>query len=379
MTQTDVLVIGAGLTGLIAALELARRGKRVTVLEREDTVGGRVHTDQVDGFLIDRGFQLINPYYPTVRRYADLPALDLKKFGSGVQVHTDSGLKTLAHPARHPQRIAQTLASGLIDTSDAVALAGFLVAGPAEDTLGAELDRRGAGGVLRSKVLEPFLTGVVADDPDAVDAAHAQFLLRSFALGRPSVPARGAQALPNQLAAKARKAGVDIHLRTEATLDSAPLTAHTIIATAPTDQGEPMRGLTTFWLRADEAPSTSKFVRIDGTGSGPVINTAVMTNVAPSYSPDGSALIEASVLDTAELEDVLEHLSLLWDTDAAAWDLLAVTEVPHSLPVQHPGRRRRMQVDGNVIRTGDHVGGGSQHGAMTAGREAAEAVFAASR
>lgn len=378
MTDTDVLVIGAGLTGLTAALELARRGKRVTVLEREDTVGGRVRTDVVDGYLIDRGFQLINPFYPAVRRYADVAALDLKKFGSGVQVRTSEGLKTLVHPLRHPQRIGQTLASGLIDLGDAAAIGGFLTAGASTPTLGAELDRRGANGVMRTNVLEPFLAGVVADDPGAVDAKMAQFLLRSFAIGRPSVPARGAQALPNQLAANARNAGADIRLGVEASPENAHLDApYTIVATSPSDQGEPMRGLTTFWLRADEAPSESKFVRIDAERGGPVINTAVMSNVAPSYSPDGSALIEASVLGTAEHPAVIEHLSRLWDTDAAKWDLLAVTEVPYSLPVQHPESSRRMEIDHNVIRTGDHVGGGSQHGAMTAGRKAAEVVLAA--
>lgn len=404
--DTDVIVVGAGLTGLAAALELSRRGIGVTVLERGDAVGGRVRTDVVDGFLIDRGFQLINPIYPALREYADLRALDLHAFGSGAQVLTGGSLETLAHPARHPLQLANTLGSGLLTPRDLRALIGSVAGGPGSVprgevprgtvTLGEELDERGAGGALRQQILEPFLTGVVASDPNDVDAEVGRFLLTTFAFGRPSVPARGAQALPEQLAASARLAGAEICLDTACeaiTSTGSGATVRTtgggtlragavIVATSPSDQGEPMYGLATYWFRADEAPSTTPFIRIDGTHSGPVLHTAVMTNSAPSYSPDGSALIEASTLLDAsgnhpspDLAAVTGHLSALWRTDAARWDVVAVSEVANSLPVQSPASRRTMRRDGAVLRTGDHVGGGSQHGAMAAGRAAATAAL----
>jgi len=403
--DTDIIVVGAGLTGLTAAVELARAGREVIVLEREDAVGGRVRTDIVDGYLIDRGFQLLNPIYPALREYADLAALDLKRFGSGAEVLTGSGIETLAHPARHPLHVAPTLTSGLLSGGDIKAITGMVASGPGsiaagqvplgQTTLGEALDERGSHGDLRTSVLEPFLTGVVADDPNLIDVEVGRFLLTTFAFGRPSVPARGAQALPNQLAAKARRAGAEIRLNTAAeTVDSTTVRTSTgeslaadtiIVATAGQDSGHPTRGLSTFWFRADEAPDDTPFVRIDGTRSGPVLNTAVMTNIAPTYSPDGSALIEASTLFDGSLDtaEVLSHLSRLWGVEAPAWELVARTDVEHALPSQRPADRAAAMeavkaasdADGRVLYAGDYVAGGSLQGAMAAGRDAARAIL----
>lgn len=408
-SNADAIVIGAGLTGLTAAIELARAGREVIVLERDDAVGGRVRTDVVDGYLIDRGFQLINPVYPALREYVNVGALDLRKFGSGVQVHLgDEGdeVETLAHPARHPLDLPASLGSGLLSTADIKAFAGLVAGGPGsiptgttaigETTLGAELDKRGADGDLRTKVLEPFLTGVVADDPNEIDAEVGRFLLTTFAFGRPSVPARGSQALPNQLAATARRAGAEIRLNTEVEhYDGTTVRTSTgetfsarnvVVATAAQDEGLPTRGLTTYWFRADEAPEDTPFVRVDGTRSGPVLNTAVMTNIAPSYSPDGSALIEASTLydataTTGTPAEVTEQLSRLWGTDTAGWDLVARSDIEHALPSQRPADRKAAAgaataaSQGGVVRTGDYVGGGSLQGAMAAGRDAARSIL----
>ena len=382
MTAFDVIVVGAGLSGLTAAKVLAEAGRSVLVVEKEDTVGGRVRTEAVDGYLIDRGFQLINPAYPALRAEVDLEALDLKPFGHGVQVSTQQGLKTLANPLRHPLLLPQTLASGLVNAGDVAGLIRFVASTPRGGaTLGAELDRLGVVGAIRTKVLAPFLPGVVADDPDAVDAAIGQFLLTTFALGRPSVPSRGAQALSNQLAAAAKRAGAEIRIGAEATVrdgavdtpDGTMTARDIVVATAPQDNGKTTRGLTTWWFRADEAPSESPFVRIDATRSGPVVNTAVMTNIAPSYSPDGSALIQASALHNPAVTDtdVTAHLSALWGTDATKWDLVARTDVEHSLPSQRPGD---LGAD-DAHRAGDYTVGGSLNGAVRSGRAAAQAVL----
>ncbi|MGL5929987.1 MAG: FAD-dependent oxidoreductase, partial [Dermatophilaceae bacterium] len=127
--DADVVVIGAGLAGLACADRLATAGRAVVVLEREPVVGGRQRTDEVDGFLLDRGFQVLNPAYPAVRRRVDVAALELHTFGAGVLVRRASGLVELAHPLRHPGRVPATLRSGLLSPRAVLALARW--AGPA--------------------------------------------------------------------------------------------------------------------------------------------------------------------------------------------------------------------------------------------------------
>jgi len=217
----DVVVIGAGLAGLRCAVVLAERGLEVVVLEAADAVGGRQRTDIVDGFRLDRGFQVLNPAYPALRRSIDLDALALRSFPVGVQVRTDRGLAELRHPLRSPLSIPRTIGSGLVSAADAVAFARWLT--PAftrrlsararsDRALREGWDAAGLRGPLRTAVLDPFLAGVVAEDREGSSNAFVQELVRYFALGRPGLPAQGIAAVPAQLAARARAAGAEIRL-----------------------------------------------------------------------------------------------------------------------------------------------------------------------
>ncbi|WP_343900496.1 FAD-dependent oxidoreductase, partial [Nocardioides aquaticus] len=100
--DTDVVVVGAGLAGLRCARALVDRGHDVVVLERDDAVGGRIRTDHVDGFALDRGFQLLNPAYRAVRRWVDVDALGLQPFAAGVAARNDDGLVRLGNPLAAP-------------------------------------------------------------------------------------------------------------------------------------------------------------------------------------------------------------------------------------------------------------------------------------
>jgi len=206
--DADVLVVGAGLAGLACARTLERAGLSVIVLEAEDDVGGRMRTDVVDGFLCDRGFQVINPAYPALRRLADLDALQLRSFDAGVAVRHDRGLAVLADPLRQPRLLPATLRSGYLKVRELVALARW--AAPAlrpsqltrvpDTTLAASLDEAGVSGRLRREVLEPFLAGVLADSSGETSAGFVRLLVRCFLGGTPGVPAAGVQSLPRQLA-----------------------------------------------------------------------------------------------------------------------------------------------------------------------------------
>ncbi|WP_311244286.1 FAD-dependent oxidoreductase [Microbacterium sp. WCS2018Hpa-23] len=408
----DVIVIGAGLAGLRCAGLLSARGLDVVVLEATDAVGGRQRTDIVDGFRLDRGFQVLNPAYPALRRSVDLDALALGSFPVGVRVRTAEGMAELRHPLRYPLSIAASLRSGLVNTRDAVALARWVA--PAlvhplsrlarNDVAVREAwDAVGLSGPLRTAVLEPFLAGVLAESRGETSNAFARLLVRYFALGRPGLPAQGIAAVPEQLAAHARAAGADIRLgagaerisargeeiRVEVSEGDSVNAARVVVAVGPdavtdlTGLARPaMNGLQTWWFAAAEPPTASALLTVDGRGRGPVVNTVVMTRTVPSYAPAGRHLIAATCLlprgtDPAEENEVRRHLSEIWGADISAWELIRRDDIADALPAQPAplGAARSPRYAERLYVAGDHRDTASIQGALASGERAARAVL----
>ncbi|MEV4738036.1 MULTISPECIES: FAD-dependent oxidoreductase [unclassified Microbacterium] len=408
----DVVVVGAGLAGLRCAGLLASRGLDVAVIEAGDAVGGRQRTDLVDGFRVDRGFQVLNPAYPALRRSVDLDALALGRFPVGVQVRTSDGMAELRHPLRHPLSIPSTLRSGLVTGQDAVALARWAAPGlvrPLSNLAADDLPLReawdavGLAGPLRTAVLEPFLAGVLAEDRGMTSNAFAQLLIGYFAVGRPGLPAQGIAAVPEQLAAHARDAGAVIHLgaRAEGLSTSgagveADVTggdpvraARAVVAVGPEAVSDlaglprpATNGLQTWWFAADESPARSALLAVDGRRRGPVVNTVVMTHTVPSYAPAGRHLIAATCLlpradASAEEGTVRRHLGEIWGADVGVWELLRRDDIPHALPAQPAplGPARSPRHAERLYIAGDHRDTASIQGALASGERAARAVL----
>lgn len=418
MDAPDAVVVGAGLAGLRCALVLAEAGRSVVVLEAADRVGGRQATDQVDGFLLDHGFQVLNPAYPAVRRWVELDELGMQPFPVGVRVTREYGTVELRHPLRHPGVIPSSLRSGLLSPRDLTALLRWavpaivrpraVIAGP-DRALRAGWDRVGLRGPLRTEVLEPFLAGVLAEDAGGTSDAFVRLLVRMFALGAPGVPARGMAALPAQLARRATAAGADVRVGTRvravrargrdvevANTDGETLRARAVVVAV--DPGAvadllpvprpTTHGLQTWWFATDAAPSASALLSVDGRRRGPIVNTVVMSHAARSYAPDGMHLIEATCLlpataradpDAAPAEgDVRRQLAQIWHADAARWQLLRRDDVHDALPAQPPPLRvtTASRVGDGLYVAGDHRDTASIQGALVSGDRAARAVLA---
>ena len=412
--DADVIVVGAGLAGLRCAIRLTELGREVMVVDAADTVGGRVRTDVVDGFRCDRGFQVLNPAYPAVRRWVDLERLALQSFGAGVMVRRDNGLRILADPVREPRLLPQTLRSGYLRPGELAALARWaarVLVDPRgamrqpDTTLAESLDASGVVGRLRREVLDPFLAGVLVDSHGASSANFAKLLVRMFALGRPGLPEHGMGALPAQLAA--RLSQVRMGMTVEAvSADGGPgvsvvaagstLRARAVVvATDPISSArllglpEPAtKGLVTWWFEAPESPSKLPLLAVDGRRSGPkppgpVWNTAVVTAAAPSYAPPGRHLVQATCLldrpdgDASE-DDVLRHIGQIYGCDTAGWRTVIRHRIPLALPAMAPPLhlRKAVSMGNGVFVCGDHRDTASIQGALVSGNRAAEAVHA---
>ncbi|MEO9220398.1 MAG: FAD-dependent oxidoreductase [Mycobacteriaceae bacterium] len=403
--RADVVVVGAGLAGLAAARRLVAAGLAVVLLESGEAPGGRVRTDVLDGVQLDRGFQLFNPAYPEARRVFDLAALDLRSFAAGAVVALGDGRHRVADPRREPGDVLRSVRAPVGSIRAKLAFARWAIAcgyrnperikRSPDRSLAEELRRRGLDGDLSQHVLQPFLAGVLGEADLSTSRRFAELLLRSFVRGSPSLPAAGMQALPDQLAA-ALPVGV-LHLSTTASVvrenavvtDRGTIAARAVVvacdpATACALTGlaaPPLRGLTTYYYLAEEPPTSSRMLHLDGDHRGPLVNTAVITNVVPSYAP-GSTLIASTVLGAhtdAETEAAaLAQTGAVYGVDVGRWQQLATYPIRHALPAMLPplNLRQRVHLDSGLFIAGDHRDTASIQGALVSGRRAATAVIA---
>ncbi|QZY29739.1 FAD-dependent oxidoreductase [Nocardioides coralli] len=402
--RADVVVVGAGLAGLAAAVRLQEAGVEAVVVEAAEAVGGRVRTDVVDGFRLDRGFQLLNPAYPEAQRVLDLDALDLQPFQAGLVVACAGGRWILGDPRRMPGSVVHGLTAPVGSLKDKAALVRWVtgVAFGSPDTvlhapdrpLIEELHHRGVGDVMVDRVLRPFLAGVLAEEELTSSQRMASMLLRSFARGNPSLPALGMQAMPDQLAARLASDSLHLGVRVGSVAGGVVATdagsvragAVVVAANGHTDSalgvpGSPTRSLTTWWYAAEHPPMDKALLHVDGEARGPVTNTVVVTNAAPSYSADGRALVAATVVGARpELGgDVRRHVRQIYGADSSGWEELRVDVVEHALPAHPPGQPLQQPVDlgDGLFVAGDHRDTPSIQGALVSGRRAADAVLAA--
>lgn len=405
----DAVVIGAGLAGLTAARHLQCAGLEVSVLEAGPTVGGRVATDVTDGFLLDRGFQILNTSYPALRREADLTALDLRSFTAGAAVRgADGALHRLVDPRRAPGQAWRTAVDGLLSPVAKLALmrlsaraalgdVGQLVSGPERSTA-ALLAASGLDGAATEQFLRPFLAGVFGERELSTSSRFFTLVWRSLVRGDSTLPSRGMAALPTQLAARLAPGTVRCG---QAVLGVAPgrvrtgdgelTTRAVVVATDPPAARALlpgldvplMRGLTTYYHVTEHPPTRLPLIHLDGSG-GPVVNTAVLTIAAPSYSPDHRHLVSSTVLGVpgagAPDEPSVRRLAgAIYAEATTGWEHLGTTVVPRALcsfaPPTPDLLRRSSSLGDGLFVAGDHRDTPSIQGALVSGRRAAGAVL----
>lgn len=408
--RVDVVVVGAGLAGLAAARHLSDAGLQVAVLEASDDIGGRVRTDEVDGLLLDRGFQVVNPAYPELARVLDVAALDLRSLLPGLVVVLGGRRHLLVDPRRHPRGALGTLLAPVGSPVSKIRLAGlaaFAAAGDVRRGLqepdwssAEELGRARISPETVERLLRPFLSGVFLEHDLATSRRFLTLVLRSLARGTPGLPARGVRAVPDALAAGLPAETVYVQTRAVAVSSAGAVTdagdvgaRAVVVATDPPSAAELLPGLdvppmrsVTIWYHLAEQPGAQLLggrpaVCVDGQARGPLVNSVVLTNAAPSYASSGRTLVSSSALGVDTSRDagsaVRAHLQVLYGVDTRRWEEVRAHPVPAALPAMLPplDTRRPVRLRDGLYVCGDHRDTASVQGALVSGRRAAAAVL----
>src|SRR4051794_32781063 len=368
MPDVDVAVVGAGLAGLCAARRLTEAGRTVAVYEASDGVGGRVRTDVVDGFRLDRGFQVYDTAYPESARVLDHDALDLKSFPNGALLRLAGRFHRLVDPRQDPLHAWQAALAPFGSWKDKAALArlglrvrltdGQRLLDRPETTAYQSFRQDGLSEEAIDHLLRPFLSGVLLEDELSTSSRYVELVLRSFVRGRQAVPAGGMQAIPEQLAdrldepvvlgaavAAARPGGLELadggSVRAEAVVVATdPGAAHRLLpALGPPPKP---RRTTTYYYAADVSPTAgSGLICLNGNGrrDGPIGNVLALTDRAPSYGP--RPLIQASTLAAGIPEPVIRRQLHAWFGPVVeTWEHLDRVDVPYALPAAEPPQSR---------------------------------------
>ena len=414
-----MIVVGAGVAGLTCARKLSQAGIPMVVLEAGDAVGGRVRTDvTADGFVLDRGFQVLFTAYPALRRMVDLRRLDLRSFDNGAAIVTSRGPVFLRDPLRHPSHLLGTLRSPLLTLGDRVRLArlGLRLATVRWDgvrdvpengrSAEQELRARGFSDRAIEAFFRPFLAGIRLRRDLGVSAAAALFDVRMLLRGRAALPARGMRALPEALAHAlpaelVRLQTPVLHLTHDPSgrvvgvrTPDAELRGPAVVLATDADTTARLTGLhvprvelgsATLYLAGQQRPFNQKLLVLNAL-SDPFVNDAtLLTNIAPEYAPRGWHLLAAHVLEANDLDDLTIETRARVDlrrwfphVDLAGWQTLTLVRTPHSQFDQPPYASSKLPSTRTrwpgLYLAGELTEDSSLNGAMRSGEAAARAV-----
>jgi protoporphyrinogen oxidase len=402
--RKNAIIVGGGLAGLACAVTLREGGVNAQVVESSDRVGGRVRTDLLSGFQLDRGFQVYLSAYPEAGRMLDLKALDLRRFKAGALVFKEGKMHRVMDVFRHPRHlIGSALAPiGTLGDKLRVAKLRFQRHGTSHGT-----DRNtetflrdfGFSEAMIDGFFRAFYGGIFLERELRTSSRMFEFTFQMFTDGHATLPAKGMQAIPDQLAARLPDGSVHLNSAVRAVEEQAVVfetgerweTDAVVVATDAKTARSLMPGLeevdtawravTGIYFSALRSPLNEAVIALNGSGCGLVNNVCVISDVVPGYAPSGKSLISVSVLGVHEIDSlesrILAELEAWFGVQVRDWIHLRTDRIKQALPEQPiTPLKNGIQKKNGVFFCGDYCTSASIEGAIVSGKNTAAAVLA---
>ena len=409
-SKTDILIIGAGLAGLSAARVLKNAGRKVKIIEASDAPGGRLRTDHVNGFLLDRGFQVLLTAYPEAKHFLNYKALDLKAFSPGSIILTNSGIDQIGDPLRDPFSLLKTLNSPVGSFVDKIKLLGLRLklAGSGIDEVFKKseistlnyLRNEGFGDRIISNFFTPFLSGIFLENKLDTSSRMFEFVFKMFSESDTAIPAKGMEMIPMQLAADLNSNELLLN-ETVVRVDGNQVLGLSgnnyqanfiLIATGANNLPHPFttpnkgrKSVTCLYFSADKSPYHQKLIALNANPTKLINNIAVMSNISRHYAPAGKSLISISIIEDCngfnekELVAKVKEELHFWYPECVNWKHLKTYKIPYALPdnkeVINDINPSSIRLNDTTFICGDHLLNGSINAAMKSGRIAAESIL----
>ena len=402
-----IYIIGAGVSGLIAAIELEKSGFSPIILEASADIGGRMKTDHVDGFLLDHGFQVLNTAYPEAKRYLDFQALHLKTFDPGAVIFNGRDAYIISDPIRDPLKIVGMAFSKVGSFWDKVKMFSLtqelksksldeIFNSPSIPTF-QYLENYGFSSQIIENFFKPFFRGIFLEKHLNTSSRMFEYVFKMFALGMAAIPEKGMGEIPKMLRQQLGKTQIyfntpvkDIQLGKILLENGEALEFDRVIVAVQPEKilkqlqgqfGKPQSVINLYFSLQKSFIARPMIGLVTG---GKLINNLVfMNDVSPAYAPKEKSLLSVTVLES-ELEEkdlvvhVKKELEEISGIKAEYFKFLRAYAIPHALPkiedLKHTIPMTETKVMDKIYLAGDYLLNGSINAAMTSGRLAAEAV-----
>lgn len=409
MENQKIYIIGAGISGLVAAFELEKGGFSPIILEASSEIGGRVKTDQEDGFLLDRGFQVLLTAYPEVKKYLDLPALNLKTFEPGAVVFDEKDSYIISDPLRNPLKVLGMAFSRVGSFLDKVKMFSLtqqlkkksidgIFQEPSIPTC-QYLKNYGFSDQIISNFFKPFFRGIFLEKQLNTSSRMFEFVFKMFSEGHAAIPEKGMGEIPAMLRKQLGKTQIffnspvdkveinKIKLKNGDVLEADRI----LICTQPDQVMEQLQGqfpknksVITLYFSLQNSFMARPMLGLVPNESHLINNLVFMDDVSESYSTNGRSLLSITVLET-ELEEkslikaVQEELEQYSGVNADYFKFVKSYYIKHAIPTVDDMKASipitECKLTDHVFLGGDYLLNGSINAAMTSGRLVAESVM----
>lgn len=410
--KPTITIIGAGISGLTAAVYLHQNGFNVQIVEASDRAGGRIKTDLIDGFRLDKGFQVLLTEYPECKALLDYEKLNLKRFLPGATVLYDGGQFEIADPFRRPSATFSTLfapVGSIKDKINTLFLKNKLVKitipeifNQKEETTLLQLSKYGFSDKMINRFYKPFFSGIFLENELSTSNRMFDFVMKMFSQGDAAIPELGMEEIPKQLVALLPKDTIKYNVRVT-NIDNNSIETESaltftsdkiIIATEATgfakkylpETQTQSHQVTNVYFKANEAPTNKAVVILNASENKKWVNNlSVMTNLSSSYAPKGKVLLSVSVNGLIDIEDatlasnIKSELKQWFGNQVKTWELFKIYKINYALPniksLKDHVAENDFKIDENLFICGDHLLNGSINAAMKSGRIVAENII----
>ena len=402
--QSKILIVGAGVAGLACAISLRDANVPFLLFDRGDEVGGRVRTDEVEGYRLDRGFQVLLTAYPEAQRFLDYEKLDLQACYPGSKVWFDNHFHRVADPFRHPMDGVKSLLTPIGSLGDKLRV-GLMRLGllssksmPDECSTLTGLCEMGFGDSMIDRFWKPFMRGVFLENELSTTIRKFEETFRFFSHGDTVLPRKGIGEISRQLAGQLPKENTLLETeisRVDAvsveSADGRKWTGKGVVLATEDFHANQLLGLDEkeanwnsvdclyFSLPLADLPSDEPILYLDGSGDGPINNLTFVSTLCDCV-PDGQALASVSVIGEKELglqeiaRQATKQLNQWFGEKVKGWKYLKGYRIPKAVPScpNHPSPKPALT---GVYRCGDYFGLPSIDAAMKSGRLTAESII----